>query len=48
MRRDWYREDVLSEKLEIAKVWEDGRVLAFHHPQSQAEIHIASVRGRAD
>jgi hypothetical protein len=37
-RRDWYCEDVLSGKLDIKKVWEDERGLAFHHPRPQAEI----------
>jgi histidine triad (HIT) family protein len=41
--RDWYCEDVLSGKLEIKKVWEDERVLAFHHPQPQAEIHVLVI-----
>jgi len=36
--RDWYCEDVLSGNLEIRKVWEDERVLAFYHPQPQAEM----------
>jgi hypothetical protein len=31
-RRDWYCEDVLSGKIEVRQVWEDERVLAFHHP----------------
>jgi histidine triad (HIT) family protein len=42
-RRDWYCEDVLSGKIEIDKVWEDGRVLAFHHPRPQAEIHVVVI-----
>jgi histidine triad (HIT) family protein len=41
--RDWYCEDVLSGKLEVKKVWEDERVLAFHHPQPQAEIHVVVI-----
>jgi len=41
--RDWYCEDVLSGKLEIRRVWEDERVLAFHHPQPQAEIHVVVI-----
>ena len=43
VRRDWYCEDVLSGKLEIKKVWEDERVLAFHHPRPQAEIHVVVI-----
>jgi histidine triad (HIT) family protein len=42
-RRDWYCEDVLSGKLEVHKVWEDERVLAFYHPRPQAEIHIVVI-----
>ena len=42
-RRDWYCEDVLSGKIEVRKIWEDERVLAFHHPQPQAEIHAVVI-----
>jgi len=42
-RRDWYCEDVLSGKIEIETVWEDERVLAFHHPHPQAEIHVVVI-----
>ena len=42
-RRDWYCEDVLTGRLAIRKVWEDDRVLAFHHPQPQAEIHVVII-----
>jgi histidine triad (HIT) family protein len=42
-RRDWYCEDVLSGKLEITKIWEDERVLAFHHPQPTAAIHAVVI-----
>jgi len=41
MRRDWYYEDVLSGELDVD--WEDDRVLAFHHPQSLAEIHMVVI-----
>lgn len=41
--RDWYCEDVLSGKIEVKKVWEDERVLAFHHPQPQAAIHVVVI-----
>ncbi|MGA2488721.1 MAG: HIT domain-containing protein [Anaerolineales bacterium] len=41
--RDWYCEDILSGRLEIKKVWEDERVLAFHHPQPQAGIHVVII-----
>lgn len=41
--RDWYCEDVLSGKVEVRKVWEDDRVLAFHHPEPTAEIHVVVI-----
>ncbi|MFZ5807677.1 MAG: HIT family protein [Chloroflexota bacterium] len=42
-RRDWYCEDVLSGRIKVRTVWEDDRVLAFHHPQPQAEIHVVVI-----
>jgi histidine triad (HIT) family protein len=42
-RRDWYCEDVLSGKIEVKAIWEDERVLAFHHPRPQAEIHAVVI-----
>ncbi len=42
-RRDWYCEDVLSGRLEIRKVWEDDRVLAFHHRDPTAPIHVVVI-----
>ena len=45
-RRDWYCQDVLSGKIEIAKVWENDLVLAFHHPQPQSEIHVVVIPKR--
>jgi histidine triad (HIT) family protein len=42
-RRDWYCEYVLSGRIAIKKVWEDARVLAFHHPRPQAEIHVVVI-----
>ena len=42
-RRDWYCEDVLSGKIAVKMVWEDERVLAFHHPTPQAEIHVVII-----
>ena len=42
-RRDWYCEDVLSGRLDVKKIWEDERVLAFHHPQPQAVIHVVVI-----
>ncbi|MGP8337662.1 MAG: HIT family protein [Methanosarcinaceae archaeon] len=43
MRRDWYCEDVLSGKLDVQIVWEDERVLAFHHPRPTAEVHVVVI-----
>jgi histidine triad (HIT) family protein len=42
-RRDWYCEDVLSGKIEVKVIWEDDRVLAFHHPRPKAEIHAVVI-----
>ena len=42
-QRDWFCEDVLSGRLPVAKVWEDDRVLAFHHPRPKAEIHVVVI-----
>ena len=44
--RDWYCEDVLSGEIEVRKVWEDDRVLAFHHPQPTSEIHVVVIPKR--
>jgi histidine triad (HIT) family protein len=41
--RDWYCEDVLSGKLDVQRVSEDDRVLAFHHPRPVAEIHVVVI-----
>lgn len=41
--RDWFCEDVLSGKIEVEKIWEDERVLAFRHPQPQAKIHVVVI-----
>jgi len=41
--RDWYCEDVLTGRIEIRKVWEDERVLAFHHPQPTSAIHVVVI-----
>lgn len=42
-RRDWYCEDVLSGKLDVARVYEDDRVLAFHHPKPVADVHVVVI-----
>lgn len=42
-KRDWYCEDVLSGEMEVDVVWEDARVLAFHHPRPKAEIHVVVI-----
>jgi hypothetical protein len=42
-RRDWYCEDILSGKVKVTRVWEDDHVLAFHHPQLKAEIHVVVI-----
>ena len=45
-RRDWYCEDVLSGKMSIRRLWDDERVLAFHHPEPTAVVHIVIVPKR--
>lgn len=40
---DWYCDDVLSGKLTVRKVWEDDRVLAFHHPKPVSPIHVVVI-----
>lgn len=42
-RRDWYCEDVLSGKLSVNIVWQDERVLAFHHPEPRSDIHVVVI-----
>jgi histidine triad (HIT) family protein len=41
--RDWYCEEVLSGKLAVQKVFEDDRVLAFHHPRPAREVHVVVI-----
>ena len=41
--RDWYCEDVLTGKLEIERVYEDDRVLAFHHPEPSSDVHVVVI-----
>jgi len=40
---DWYCEDVLSGKLVVRKVFEDDRVLAFHHPRPTRPVHVVVI-----
>ncbi len=42
-KRDWYCEDVLSGRVEVRRVYEDARVLAFHHPRPASEIHVVVI-----
>lgn len=42
-RRDWYCEDVLTETLEVERVYEDDLVLAFHHPRPVADVHVVVI-----
>ena len=42
-KRDWYCEDVLSGNLDVQRVYEDDRVIAFQHPRPQAETHVVVV-----
>ncbi len=40
---DWYCDDVLSGALDVQRVFEDDRVLAFRHPRPAAPIHVVIV-----
>ena len=42
-RRDWYCEDVLSGTLDVERVYEDELVLAFHHPNPVADVHVVVI-----
>ncbi len=42
-KRDWYCEDVLTGRLAVQTVWEDERVLAFHHRDPEAEVHVVVI-----
>ena len=42
-RRDWYCEDVLSGKLKVETVWENGEVLAFDHPKPVEPVHVVVI-----
>ncbi len=41
--RDWYCEEVLSGKQKVQIIWEDDRVLAFHHPYPRFKVHAAII-----
>ena len=45
-RTDWYCEDVLPGKLPVDRVFEDDRVLAFHHPYPSAAPHVVVIPKR--
>ncbi len=42
-KRDWYCEDVLSGKMAVEVVHQDDRVMAFHHPDPEAPIHVVII-----
>ena len=42
-KRDWYCGDVLTGALPVRTVFADERVLAFHHPDPGAPIHVLIV-----
>lgn len=42
-RTDWYCEEVLSGELPVDRVFEDERVLAFHHPRPSATPHVVVI-----
>jgi len=42
-KRDWYCEDVLSGKITVECVFEDERVIAFHHPVPVSDPHVVVI-----
>jgi diadenosine tetraphosphate (Ap4A) HIT family hydrolase len=42
-KRDWFCEDVLSGKVAVRTLHEDERVIAFHHPDPAAPIHVVVI-----
>ena len=40
---DWYCDEVLSGKRPVERVFEDERVLAFHHPRPAALPHVVVI-----
>ena len=34
---------MFSGRIKVRTVWEDGHILAFHHPQTQAEMHVVVI-----
>lgn len=42
-RADWYCEDVLSGKLSVDGLFDDDRVMAFHHPYPSARPHVVVI-----
>lgn len=40
---DWYCEEVLSGELSVQRIFEDERVLAFHHPRPSAAPHVVVI-----
>jgi diadenosine tetraphosphate (Ap4A) HIT family hydrolase len=42
-KRDWYCEDVLSGKLDLQVIHQDDRVMAFHHPDPMAPLHVVII-----
>ena len=42
-KRDWYCGEVLSGVIDVGVVFDDDRVLAFHHPDPSAPIHVVVI-----
>jgi histidine triad (HIT) family protein len=40
---DWYCDDVLSGKLVVDRLFEDDRVIAFHHPYPSGRPHVVVI-----
>lgn len=42
-KRDWYCDDILSGKMTVEVLHQDERVMAFHHPDPEAPIHVVVI-----
>ena len=43
LRRDWYCEDVLTNKIQVNRIWEDENILAFDHPRPVEDVHVVII-----
>lgn len=43
VKKDFYCDEVLSERIEVEKLYESKKVLAFHHTKPSYKIHIVII-----